>query len=461
MRTRWIGLVIVVLAIAGTACSFSASVSEPTATTAPPAAAPAATVPAAAASTSGKPETPPEDDGAPPPVAPAGTPTQPLTLVNSSGQVVCYVYISPTTDSTWGADWLGSTETIANGASRTFNVPSGSYDLRADDCSHTALSTQMATSISGSVTWTLSAVAPAPGSPSTGGLDYGASPNYGSVSLAAGFTPDPYSTSITSGGSVAVSYLGAGCTGYATASPDFRINWSGSSSRLRIFFVASSGEDTTLIVNDAGGGWHCNDDSSGLNPMVELTNPSAGQLDVWVGSFASGDFVSGTLYVSELSIGPGDYASGSSGSSSSSSSGTLDYGASPNYGSVSLAAGFTPDPFTTSVTSGGSVAASYLGGGCTGYATASPDFRINWSGTSSRLRIFFVASGGNDTTLIVNTATASWACNDDYSGRDPLVDLNNPAAGQIDVWVGSYSSGAFVSGTLYVTELSYTPSSHP
>ena len=460
MRTRWIGLVLVVLAIAGLACSFSASVAEPTATTAPAAAAVAATVPPAAASPGGKPDTPPGDDSAPLPVLPAGTPTQPLTLVNNSGLAVCYVYISPTTDSTWGADWLGSTETISNGASRAFDVAAGTYDLRADDCSHTALSTQGATSISGAVTWTVSAApaGPSGSAPSTGGLDFGASPNYGSVSLSAGFTPDPSSTSITSGGSVSVSYLGSGCTGYATTSPDFRINWSGSSSRLRIFFVASGGEDTTLIVNDAGGGWHCNDDSAGLDPMVELTNPAAGQIDVWVGSYASGDFVSGTLYVSELSIGPGDYASGGS---SSSSSGTLDYGASPNYGSVSLAAGFTPDPHTTSVTSGGSVSASYLGGGCTGYATASPDFRINWSGTSSRLRIFFVASGGNDTTLIVNSATGSWVCNDDYSGRDPLVDLNNPGAGQIDVWVGSYSSGAFVSGTLYVTELSYTPSSHP
>jgi stringent starvation protein B len=289
-----------------------------------------------------------------------------------------------------------------------------------------------------------------------GGLDYTLSPNFGSVNLNAGFTPDPHEVSITSGGGVDVyaQNLGSGCTGYATSAPDYRIQWSGSASRLRIFFVADGGEDTTLIVNDANGNWRCNDDHTGLDPLVELNTPPQGQIDVWVGSYSSGSLVPGTLYVTELDLDPGDYTGGTQ-----PVGGGLDYTLSPNFGSVNLNAGFTPDPHEVSITSGGGVDvyAQNLGSGCTGYATSAPDYRIQWSGSASRLRIFFVADGGEDTTLIVNDANGNWRCNDDHTGLDPLVELSNPPVGQMDVWVGSYSSGSLVPGTLYVTELDLDP----
>jgi hypothetical protein len=77
-----------------------------------------------------------------------------LTLTNNSGATVCYVYISPTTATEWGDDWLG-TSTVASGSSYTFNVPAGSYDLKAEDCSHNVLDVQFGISISGSMTWTI------------------------------------------------------------------------------------------------------------------------------------------------------------------------------------------------------------------------------------------------------------------------------------------------------------------
>lgn len=76
-----------------------------------------------------------------------------LTLVNNSGETVCFVYISPVTDDSWGDDWLGSTETISSGSSHSFDVPSGDYDLRADDCSHNELSVVWGATVSGSYTW--------------------------------------------------------------------------------------------------------------------------------------------------------------------------------------------------------------------------------------------------------------------------------------------------------------------
>ena len=133
----------------------------------------------------------------------------------------------------------------------------------------------------------------------------------------------------------------------------------------------------------------------------------------------------------------------------------LDYRLQPNFGSEDLTSGFSPDPFSAEVTSGGPIDASYLGGVCRGYATAAPDFDVTYTaGDLSLLRFYFVADGADDTTLIINAPDGSWHCNDDAPGTiDPQFDFQDPASGLYDVWVGSYQSGTEISGTLYVTEL--------
>jgi hypothetical protein len=131
----------------------------------------------------------------------------------------------------------------------------------------------------------------------------------------------------------------------------------------------------------------------------------------------------------------------------------LDYTANPTYGSTNLSAGFSPDPFTVGMTSGGDVDVSYLGGGCSGFATTSPAFRITFGGAGSTLlRIYFVGSNG-DSTMIVNDPYGNFYCVDNSFGTvNPTIDFNNPAGGSYDVWIGSYASRTFVSGTLYITE---------
>ena len=133
-------------------------------------------------------------------------------------------------------------------------------------------------------------------------LDYTLGGNYGEANLSAGFTPDPYSVGMTVGGPVDVSYLGSSCSGFATAAPDLRINFGGGgSSLLRAYFVGSNG-DTTLIVNDPSGNFYCFDDSFGtVNPTIDFNNPAGGTYDIWIGSYASGTTVSGTLYLTEAS----------------------------------------------------------------------------------------------------------------------------------------------------------------
>ena len=88
---------------------------------------------------------------------PQGGGSVPLELVNQAAMDVCYVQISPTTAEEWGEDWLGETEIVAPGSSRTFEVQAGRYDLRASDCDGNDIAIEWEVDLSsGSYTWTLS-----------------------------------------------------------------------------------------------------------------------------------------------------------------------------------------------------------------------------------------------------------------------------------------------------------------
>lgn len=129
-------------------------------------------------------------------------------------------------------------------------------------------------------------------------------------------------------------------------------------------------------------------------------------------------------------------------------------GGAANFGIAALVGGFLPDPSTRNVTSGGSLDASAmsLAPGCRGFVTAQPDVIVRYSNPASFLRFFVRAPG--DTTLVVNDAQGRWYCDDDSGGNlNPMVDINNPGAGQYDVWIGSYRAGENITGQFAVTEL--------
>jgi hypothetical protein len=142
-------------------------------------------------------------------------------------------------------------------------------------------------------------------SPATDRLDASFMPNYGSADLASGFTPDPFSVAVVSGNAegstVDVSALNISgdfsCRGYATVSPDFIVNWGGGAGALRIFYEADA--DSTLIIQQPDGSFVCNDDFSGLDPLVDIATPQAGEYVIWVGSYVEGNNAAGTLYVTQ------------------------------------------------------------------------------------------------------------------------------------------------------------------
>jgi hypothetical protein len=130
--------------------------------------------------------------------------------------------------------------------------------------------------------------------------DFNADPNYGDITLAPGFMPDPHLVSLRAGGDISASRVSSGCSGYITRSPDFRFYWDGDGS-LDIKISVLSKADTTLVVNGPDAEWYCDDDSGeDNNPAIALVS-GAGRYEIWVGTYSSGDPQPAVLSISELS----------------------------------------------------------------------------------------------------------------------------------------------------------------
>lgn len=294
-----------------------------------------------------------------------------------------------------------------------------------------------------------------------------AEPTFGAVLLDGRLPLDPFIVSLVSGGNIDASTLNASCTGYIAPAPDYRVTWEDDAQHLRLLFVGHDDGDATLVVRGPDGSLTCNDDGFGLDPLVEFVNPAAGDYSIWVGSYSSGDFIPGYLLISRspgtvdapiqapmLAEVIGAVTSAETLDALEPFEATLDPAAEATFGSVELAPGFAPSPFTTDLLSGGfiNVAQLGIGSGCVGYAASTPDFSLNVTGQMAQLDIAFTSSDGSDTTLIVALPNGTYACNDDAEGVNPAVTLTNVAPGQIDLWVGSYSVDAMHGGTLAVSE---------
>lgn len=129
--------------------------------------------------------------------------------------------------------------------------------------------------------------------------DFNATPNFGEISLSAGFTPDPHLSRLRAGGSLDVSTRLNDCQGFITSAPDIRFIWSGSGS-LPLKISAQASADVTLVVNGPNGEWYCDDDSGeGTNPSLTL-KPESGRYEIWVGTYSSGQTQQAVLSISEL-----------------------------------------------------------------------------------------------------------------------------------------------------------------
>lgn len=132
---------------------------------------------------------------------------------------------------------------------------------------------------------------------------------------------------------------------------------------------------------------------------------------------------------------------------------TQDVDADPNYGTIALTGGFTPDPHVVALRAGGDRSANNAGAGCRGFITAAPDVRLNF--TAGSLPLIISVAAASDTTLVVNTPDGSWLCDDDSGeGYNPSIRINGPKSGRYEIWVGTYRSGASQAARLHISEIS-------
>lgn len=149
-----------------------------------------------------------------------------------------------------------------------------------------------------------SAIAASLAAPGTA-QDFSLPPTFGVISLQGAFAPDPNWISLLAGGSIQSEYsdavTGNRCVGHFADAPDLRVFFDQAQAGLPLSFFVNSREDTVLLVNTPDGQWHCNDDSSGLNPALSFDAPLEGQYDIWVGTYApiTDDYPPATLSMTE------------------------------------------------------------------------------------------------------------------------------------------------------------------
>jgi hypothetical protein len=120
----------------------------------------------------------------------------------------------------------------------------------------------------------------------------------------------------------------------------------------------------------------------------------------------------------------------------------------PTYGSVTLKAGFLPDPYVKDLVAGGELRTNL--GGVSAYVATAPDFSLHY--TKGQYALTFTAKSIGDTTLLVNLPDGTWVADDDSGGNlDPLIRIANPQSGRYDIYVGTYGKN-LQDATLHITE---------
>ncbi len=76
--------------------------------------------------------------------------------------------------------------------------------------------------------------------------------------------------------------------GFTTTHPDFELRLGGIAGARVLTVEARAGCDTLLLMMDAVGNWHFDDDSgAGLSPLLRVARPANGTYRLWVGTFGN------------------------------------------------------------------------------------------------------------------------------------------------------------------------------
>jgi len=131
--------------------------------------------------------------------------------------------------------------------------------------------------------------------------DWRAEPRYAALELRVGFEPDPREVTVDAGGNRDARAINAACSGMIDFTrPDVNLTYTQGSGQFPLFIGAVSQADTTIVINDPQGNWHCNDDYEGLNPGVVFQRPAFGLYNIWIGTLERGPTQPATVRISEV-----------------------------------------------------------------------------------------------------------------------------------------------------------------
>ena len=255
-------------------------------------------------------------------------------------------------------------------------------------------------------------------------------PLAGRLSLEAGFSPEPFTRETTLEGRFG---FGDSYNGFFTEAPTFSLNYTAGPQPLTIL-NESDHVDTVMLIYTPEGQWEYNDDFDGLNAGIRFDSPVSGEYLIWMGSYSRAPS-SGRLLVSESYILQSERMP--------------ELGLTPEYDTISLRAGFEPDPLQREAfLFGNQQYANY-----SGYFSEAPSFILDYEAGDSTLSL--TAFSEDDTVLLLHTAEGEWLYNDDFEGLNAGFYFENPVSGTYQIWIGSYNNNS-IEAVLEISE-SYIP----
>ena len=214
--------------------------------------------------------------------------------------------------------------------------------------------------------------------------------------------------------------IDSSCVGSISRQPNHRIRLASDMDNFAL--RVESDQDTTLVVQSSDG-VRCNDDSDGLNPVLD-ESWRAGSYDIYVGTYHGGRSGSYTLHMEASRRGRRQARLDTGANDSVHGDGTLD-GRRRRRGRVELAG-----------VSGGTIDTSYLSrratGSCEGYTAAKPSHLVT---LARDFQTVDFAVDGRGASLVVATPSGQVLCNSDRGVS--TIRAENLSSGTYRVWIPS------------------------
>ena len=306
--------------------------------------------------------------------------------------------------------------------------------------------------------------------PNLGDFDPGAEPLFATLTLGGGETLwlDPTLVSVRSGTlegpGVDANNLGEACTGMIPTQPDVVFDWEEHEGLETLNVFTLSLGDPTLVLVTPSGEVLCSDDFNPLvlDPFIEIKDPQVGRYAAFLGSFERDAVEPGFLVITSQDLNPANMDLSQMfprhiDPRALSETISLDVLEIDSPDAVQPTSGILASadlPYQQELTGGGEIGAFNLDHEnqlCTGFISAAPTFRFDWSGDLESFVLFFESDV--DTTLKVLDPQGTFHCDDDYHGSEnlnPWLSLT-PTTGTYNVWVGSFAPDIQSSGALTIT----------